>query len=190
LRLNRPEEKEPRSKRTGAFKCGMRSSDCGMESQNLPQMGNADCRMRNGKRQKFHNAEFKMTTNESNKNRIERDLDQNSLKERTKRFALEIIQLVEKLPKGRKADILGRQLLAAGTSAGANYRAACRARSSPDFISKMGIVEEETDESIYWMELLMNCGLIRKDQTSDLLNEANEILAMTVSSIRTARRNK
>jgi four helix bundle protein len=131
-----------------------------------------------------------MTTNESNKNRIERNLKQNYLKERTKHFALEIIKLVQKLPKGRTADILGRQLLAAGTSAGANYRAACRARSSPDFISKMGIVEEEADESIYWMELLIDRGLIRKDDISHLLNDANQILAMTVSSIRTARRKK
>jgi len=131
-----------------------------------------------------------MKTNESNKDRFERNLNQNYLKERTKRFALEIIKLVEKLPKGRTADILGRQLLAAGTSVGANYRAACRARSSPDFISKMGIVEEEADESIYWMELLIDGGLIRKDDISHLLNEANQILAMTVSSIKTARRKK
>jgi four helix bundle protein len=131
-----------------------------------------------------------MRTDEWSKDRFERGLDQNYLKERTKRFALEIIRLVEKLPKGRIADILGRQLLAAGTSVGANYRAACRARASPDFISKMGIVEEETDESIYWMELLIDCGLIRKDDVSHLLNEANQILAMTVSSIRTARRKK
>ena len=131
-----------------------------------------------------------MRSNESNKDRVERNLNQNYLKERTKRFALEIIKLVEKLPKGRTADILGRQLLAAGTSVGANYRAACRARSSPDFISKMGIVEEEADESIYWMELLIDGGLIRKDDISHLLNEANQILAMTVSSIKTARRKK
>ena len=81
-------------------------------------------------------------------------------------------------------------MLAAGTSVGANYRAACRARSSPDLISKMGIVEEEADESIYWMELLIDGGLIRKDDISHLLNEANQILAMTVSSIKTARRKK
>jgi four helix bundle protein len=131
-----------------------------------------------------------MTTNKSDNDTVQRNLNQNYLKERTKRFALEIIKLVEKLPKGRTSDILGRQLLAAGTSAGANYRAACRARSSPDFISKMGIVEEEADESIYWMELLIDCGLIRKDEMSDLLNDANQILAMTVSSIKTARRKK
>jgi len=131
-----------------------------------------------------------MTTNESDKNRVERNLSQNYLKERTKRFAFNIIKLVEKLPKGRIADVLGRQLLAAGTSVGANYRAACRAKSSPDFISKMGIVEEEADESIYWMELLIDSGLIQKNDINHLLNEANQILAMTVSSIRTARRKK
>jgi four helix bundle protein len=131
-----------------------------------------------------------MTTNESDKNRVERNLNQNYLKERTRRFALDIIKLVEKLPKGRTADILARQLLAAGTSVGANYRAACRTRSSPDFISKMGIVEEEADESIYWMELLIDRGLIRKGDITHLLNEANQILAMTVCSIRTARRKK
>lgn len=99
-----------------------------------------------------------MRINESSKDRSERSMNQNYLKERTKRFALEIIRLVEKLPKGRTSDILGKQLLAAGTSVGANYRAACRARSSADFVSKMGIVEEEADESIYWMELLIDCG--------------------------------
>ena len=115
-----------------------------------------------------------MTTNESDKNRVERNLSQNYLKERTKRFALNIIKLVEKLPKGRIADVLGRQLLAAGTSVGANYRAACRAKSSPDFISKMGIVEKEADESIYWMELLIDSGLIQKNDINHLLNEANQ----------------
>jgi four helix bundle protein len=89
-----------------------------------------------------------MTTNESDNDTVERNSNQNYLKERTKRFALDIIKLVEKLPKGRTADILGRQLLAAGTSVGANYRAATRARSPADFISKMGIVEEEADETI------------------------------------------
>jgi four helix bundle protein len=112
------------------------------------------------------------------------------LKERTKAFALQIIGLVEKLPKGRTADVLGRQLLEAGTSVGANYRAAWRAKSPPDFISKMGIVEEEADETIYWMELLVLSDLARKSDITNLLDEANQILAMTVSSIKTARMRK
>ncbi len=112
------------------------------------------------------------------------------LKERTKSFALKIIKAVEMLPKGKIAGILGNQLLKAGTSVGANYRAACRARSNADFISKMGIVEEETDETIYWMELLIDSGLVRKDDLISLLDEANQILAITVSSIKTARKGK
>ena len=106
------------------------------------------------------------------------------LKERTKIFALEVIKVVEMLPKGKTADILGRQLMKAGTSVGANYRAACRAKSIADFISKMGIVEEEADETIYWMELLIETGLIHADYLIPLLDEANQILAITVSSIK------
>ncbi len=114
-------------------------------------------------------------------------MEQNSLKGRTKKFALKIIELIESLPKKKTADVIGRQLLEAGTSVGANYRAACRARSLADFISKMGIVEEEADETIYWMELLIESGLVQKDDISHLLEEANQILAMTVSSIKTAK---
>ena len=115
-------------------------------------------------------------------------MEQSYLKERTKCFALGIIKLVESLPKGRTADVIGRQLLDAGTSVGANYRAACRARSPADFISKMGIVEEEADETIYWMELLIEAKLVQENDISHLLREANQILAMTVSSIKTVRR--
>jgi len=115
-------------------------------------------------------------------------MERSYLKERTKSFALEIIKLVESLAKGRTADVIGRQLLDAGTSVGANYRAACRARSPADFISKMGIVEEEADETIYWMELLIEAKLVQENDISHLLREANQILAMTVSSIKTARR--
>ncbi len=117
-------------------------------------------------------------------------MEQSYLKERTKCFALEIIKLVELLPKGRTADVIGRQLLDAGTSVGANYRAACRARSPADFISKMGIVEEEADETIYWMELLIESGLVQKPDLTHLLDGANQILAMTVSSIKTAKRKR
>jgi four helix bundle protein len=115
-------------------------------------------------------------------------MDKKDLKERTKRFALEVIKIVEKLPKGRIADILGRQLVKAGTSVGANYRAACRGKSTADFISKMGTVEEESDESIYWMELLIEAGLFRKEDLIHLLDEANQILSITISSTKTARR--
>ena len=112
------------------------------------------------------------------------------LKERTKRFALQIIKVVQGLPKGRTADILGGQLLRAGTSVGANYRSACRAKSPADFVSKMGIVEEEADESISWMELLIEAGIIKAAELEFLMREANELFAIAVSSIKTARRNK
>jgi four helix bundle protein len=84
-----------------------------------------------------------------------------NLKERTKRFALAIIRLVEKLPPCRTCQLLGGQLVRAGGSVGANYRAACRAKSLADFISKLGTVEEEADESAYWLELLRDAGKLK-----------------------------
>ncbi len=117
-------------------------------------------------------------------------MNKDEMKRRTKEFALQVIRLIESLPKGRSSEILLRQLLRSSTSVGANYRAACRAKSTSDFISKMGTVEEEADESMYWMELMVETGLVRKDDIIHLLDEANQILAMVVSSIRTARRKR
>lgn len=114
----------------------------------------------------------------------------NEFKKRTKTFALKIIKLVESLPRNRTTDIIGNQLLRAGTSVGANYRASSRAKSRADFISKMTTVEEEIDESMYWMELLIENGYIENKKVEPLLHEADELLAMTISSINTARRNK
>jgi four helix bundle protein len=108
-------------------------------------------------------------------------------KDRTKRLALDVVRLVEQLPKNRTAEVLGRQLLRSGTSIGANYRAACRAKSRADLLAKLAIVEEEADESLCWMELLIEAGLVPTTQVSALANETNEILAMTVASIRTLR---
>jgi len=107
---------------------------------------------------------------------------------RTKAFASAIVRLVEDLPQGRTGDVLGKQLLRAGTSVGANYRAACRARSRRDFIAKMGIVEEEADESQFWLDLLIERGTIDVDSADGLRREASQIVAITVASIRTARR--
>jgi len=115
---------------------------------------------------------------------------QNDLKERTKSFALRIIGLVDSLPTGRTAEVIGRQLLRSGTSVGANYRAACRAKSVADFIAKMGIVEEEADECIYWMELLIEAKILPLARLQPLMAEADELVAITVSSIKTARANK
>ena len=108
-------------------------------------------------------------------------------KKRTKAFGLRVIKLVGQLPRTTVASVIGRQLLRSGTSVGANYRAACRARSRADFISKLGIVEEECDESIYWMELLVESETVKPERLSLLLREANELLAMVVASITTAR---
>lgn len=116
-------------------------------------------------------------------------MNKDQLKQRTKNFALDIIKFVESLPQGKTTVIIGRQLLRSGTSVGANYRAACRARSSADFIAKMGIVEEELDESIYWMELLVDSDIVSSDRIASLAKEADELLAITVSSITTAKRN-
>ena len=112
-------------------------------------------------------------------------MDENLFKRRTKQLALRIITLVEALPKKRTVDVIGRQLIRSGTSIGANYRAACRGKSTADVIAKLRIVEEETDESAYWMELLIESGLLPEARLSALLQETNEIVAMTVASIRT-----
>src|SRR5438876_3972364 len=111
-------------------------------------------------------------------------------KKRTKQFALRIIRLADRLPKTTAGRHIGGQRLRAGTSVGSNYRAACRGRSPAEFCAKLGIVEEEADESIYWMELLIEGALVQEHLLSSLLKEANEILAMVVASITTARRRK
>ena len=114
-------------------------------------------------------------------------VNKEALKLRTKQFALHIIELVQSLPKNAKADVIGRQLLRSGTSVGANYRSACRARSTADFIAKMGIVEEEADESLFWMELLIENKIIKKENLEPSMKEADEILAIIVASIKTAK---
>ena len=114
-------------------------------------------------------------------------MTQRRLAARTREFVSAVVEAVEELPRGRTADVIGLQLLRAGTSVGANYRAACRARSRKEFIAKMGIVEEEADESLYWMELLIESGLVTQDQLAGLITEGHQLVAMTVASIKTAR---
>ena len=109
------------------------------------------------------------------------------LKDRTKQFALRVIRMTDTLPRKMAADVLGRQVLRSATSVAANYRSACRARSRADFISKMGIVEEEADESGLWFELLADTGLVADNKLAELQREANELTAIAVASIRTAR---
>jgi four helix bundle protein len=111
------------------------------------------------------------------------------LKQRTFKFGVRIVHAVEALPRTETARTLGRQLLRAGTSVGANYRAAARARSRADFIAKLGIVEEECDEAAYWMELIVAVKLLKRARLASLCAEASELLAIVVASIKTARRS-
>lgn len=110
-----------------------------------------------------------------------------ALRNRTKRFAMRIIRLFQHLPRSAEAQVLGKQLLRAGTSVGANYRAAGRARSKAEFVAKIGIVVEEADETIFWLECLMESGIVKPDLLKDLLAEANELVAIFAASRRTAR---
>jgi four helix bundle protein len=112
------------------------------------------------------------------------------LKRRTKEFALRAVRLAESLPDSYLGRHVKRQLLRSSTSVAANYRAACRARSNPDFIAKMGIVEEECDESMFWMEFAVDSGLTRSELIQDLWGEADQLVAIFVSSIITARGKK
>jgi four helix bundle protein len=109
------------------------------------------------------------------------------LRIRTKDFALRVIRLVDSLPARRSCDVIGKQLLRSATSVGANYRAACRGRSTAEFLAKLGIVEEEADESEYWMELLMEAEIVKREVLGELHAEAGEIVAMVVASIKTTR---
>jgi four helix bundle protein len=117
-------------------------------------------------------------------------MDKEEMKKRTKVFALRVIRLAGALPDAGVGRVIRNQLLRCGTSVGANYRAAQRAKSVADFINKMGTVEEEADETMYWMELILESGLMPESQVTDLYKEADEILAIIVSSIKTARRRK
>ena len=111
-------------------------------------------------------------------------------KQRTKAFAVRVIKLVDSLPSSRSANVIANQLMRSGTSVGANYRAVCRAKWKADFISKLGTVEEECDETLYWMELLIGSGKMKAARLSSLMKEAEEILAMVCASLNTARSRK
>jgi four helix bundle protein len=109
------------------------------------------------------------------------------LRQRTKQFALRVIKLFRALPKTEEARILGKQVLRSGTAVAANYRSACRARSRADFISKIGITVEEADETAFWLELLIDASIVRKDRLGNLLGEANELVRIFAASRATAK---
>ncbi len=117
-------------------------------------------------------------------------MNKEDLKERTKIYALRIVSLCDALPSTANAWVIRKQLIRCGTSVGANYRAACRARSTAEFIAKLGIVIEEADESAFWLELIVQSGIIKIELVRSLLQETNEIVAIMVSSSNTARKNK
>lgn len=114
-------------------------------------------------------------------------MNKQMFQDRTKQLGLRIIRLVQALPRTDVARAIGQQLLRSGTAIGANYRAACRGRSPADVIAKLKIVEEEGDESCYWMEMLIEAKIVLARRLHSLLNEANEVLAMVVASIKTIR---
>ena len=117
-------------------------------------------------------------------------MNEKIFKDRTKKLAIAILRLVEEMPRSISADVLARQIVRSGTSIGANYRAACRAKSTADMINKLKIVEEESDETAYWFELIAEMGYVPQGKTSPLVKETDEILAMTVASLKTLRSRK
>src|SRR5258705_8053620 len=114
-------------------------------------------------------------------------MNPDELRARTRSFVWRVIRVAESLPETPTAKVIRNQMIRCGSSVGANYRAACRARSKADFVSKMGIVEEETDETIYWMELLVDADIVKRPRIADLLDEADQILSIVISSIKTAK---
>jgi TIGR02436 family protein len=118
-----------------------------------------------------------------------KDMTTAELKERMKRFALRILKMVDSLPRTYSGVAIAKQIVRSGTSPGANYRAACLAKSHKDFVNKLKIVEEELDETIYWIELIIDAELIPERKMRPLYGEAVELLKIIVSSINTSKRN-
>ena len=116
-------------------------------------------------------------------------MDEQEFKERTQQLALRIIRLVQALPETPVGQVIGKQLLRSGTSIGANYRAACRARSNAEMLAKLAIVEEQADETLYWLELLIKAEIMTEAKLEPLMAETDEIVAMTVASMKTLRRS-
>jgi len=112
------------------------------------------------------------------------------LKERSKQFAIRIVRLFQALPKTDEARILGKQLLRSGTSVAANYRAVCRSRSKAEFVAKIGVVVEEIDETLFWLELLIETGVVRRGRMEGLWAEASQLLAIFAASQHTARTSR
>ena len=117
-------------------------------------------------------------------------MDRQIFQKRTKVLAIRVIQMSRALPQEMVADVIGRQIVRSASSVGSNYRAACRAKSTADMINKLKTVEEEADETLFWLEVLVESGLLPQSRLQDLMQETDEILAMTVASIKTLRNRK
>jgi four helix bundle protein len=113
--------------------------------------------------------------------------EREELNDRTKAYTIRVMRVADSLPQGRAAEAISKQLLHSATSVGAHYRSACRAHSTADFIAKMGIVEEEANDCLYWMELLVESGLVTEKKLTGLMEEGNALVTMTTASINTAR---
>jgi four helix bundle protein len=112
------------------------------------------------------------------------------LRDRTKKFAVRIVRLFQALPKSTEAQVMGKKLLRSGTSVAANYRAVCRARSKAEFIARIGVVAEEADESVLWLELLEETQILTSRQLEEISTEARELAAIFSASVKTARNNR
>jgi four helix bundle protein len=113
-----------------------------------------------------------------------------AMKLRTKQFAIRIVSVVRSLPRSRESDVFGKQLLRSGTAVAANYRAVCRSRSQAEFVSKMNVVVEEADETVFWLEMLTDTGIVPTEKLTSLIKEGNELLAICAASLRTAKHSK
>ena len=112
------------------------------------------------------------------------------LRLRTRAFAIRVVRLYTSLPKGAEAQVLGKQLLRSGTSVGAQYHEATRSRSNAEFVSKIESGLKELEETIYWLSLLIDCGIVKKEKLSELCREANELSAIFVASVKTVKRRR
>jgi four helix bundle protein len=117
-------------------------------------------------------------------------MNQEQMRNRTKEFAKQIVTLCRQLPENREGRLIGNQIFRSGTSVGSNYRAVCRARSKADFIAKIGLVLEETDETLYWLELIDETKIMKNGALKEIKKEANELVAIFVSTVNKARTRK
>jgi four helix bundle protein len=116
-------------------------------------------------------------------------MDKFEMQRRMMKLTLDVIKLTKILPISQESKVISYQIIRCTSSTAANYRAACRVKSTRDFIAKMGIVEEESDETVFWLELIIASGLVNEELVAPILKEANEIVAMTVRSLITAKEN-